>query len=257
MAGDPHFNRVSLLLPMTGSNGGVTFTDYSPTPKTVSVFGNTNTSTAQSKWGGSSGYFDETGDYLTVPKSSAFNFGADPFTIEVYAYLSSYGTNVSSLIGFGKQTASDYYSLRITVTPTGFLAYNYSTNGTTDTSRATTSTFPLTTWKHVALCREGNTLTIYSDGVAVESVTVTGSIYYSSADPVSIGTCADFGGFTYANKWHGYLQDLRITKGAARYTADFTPPSGPFPTYQEPRALELYAVNRPIVQAFNPTIFNG
>jgi hypothetical protein len=78
---DPNYASVSLLLHMDGTNGSTVFTDLSPVPKVVTRFGDAQISTAQSKFGGSSAYFDGTGDYLTVASSADFGFGTGDFTI--------------------------------------------------------------------------------------------------------------------------------------------------------------------------------
>jgi len=67
MADDPYFTRTTLLVPFNGANNSTVFTDYSFNPKTLTAVGNAKIVTAQSKFGGSSGYFDGGGDYLTTP----------------------------------------------------------------------------------------------------------------------------------------------------------------------------------------------
>jgi hypothetical protein len=81
---DPNFANVSLLLYGNGINGSTSIIDSSPSPKTVTAFGNAQISTAQSKFGGSSIAFDGTGDYLTVPDNDNFALGNGNFTIECW-----------------------------------------------------------------------------------------------------------------------------------------------------------------------------
>jgi hypothetical protein len=80
---DEYYDNVSLLLYGNGTNGSTTITDNSPSPKTVTAVGNAQISTAQSKFGGASIAFDGTGDYITVPDSSAFVLGLsnEPYTV--------------------------------------------------------------------------------------------------------------------------------------------------------------------------------
>ena len=87
MAGDPFFNKVSLLLPMTGSNGSTTFSDDSPSPKTATANGNAQISTALEA--GGNGYFDGTGDYLSIPDHADFAFGSADFTVEFFINFST------------------------------------------------------------------------------------------------------------------------------------------------------------------------
>lgn len=67
IAGDPYFSSVVLLLHCDGSNGGTTFTDHSSAARTLTASGNTNTSTAQYKFGTASGRWDGSGDHLSCP----------------------------------------------------------------------------------------------------------------------------------------------------------------------------------------------
>ena len=73
IAGDQYYNSCSLLLHCDGTNGSTTFTDNSPSPKTVTAYNGAAISTVQSKFGGASGLFDGTDDYVTVPDNSAFD----------------------------------------------------------------------------------------------------------------------------------------------------------------------------------------
>src|SRR3990170_5584126 len=82
---DAFWNNVTLLMHMNGNNGGVIFTDEKGAISTV--FGNAQTSTAASKWLGSSGKFDGTGDYLTLPSIAGYDFGTGDFTIDAWVRL--------------------------------------------------------------------------------------------------------------------------------------------------------------------------
>ena len=257
MAGDPHFNRVSLLLPMTGSNGSTTFTDASPTPKTMTVFGNAQISTAQDKWGTGSGYFDGTGDYLRTPYAGTnLDISTGDFTIELWVYLNSV-TGQQCLVGVHPNAAAfSPYGWNIRAFDNGLFFYAGNSNTSAwEISIYSPNTPNISTWRHLAICRLNDVFTFFMDGVAGTPATAAGLVIHGDTY-LSVGRIltSTVGGERYLN---AYVQDFRITKNFARYTADFTPPAAPFPTYLEPRALELYAVNRPIVQAFNPTIFNG
>jgi hypothetical protein len=85
------------------------------------------------------------------------------------------------------------------------------------------SAYTVGSWVHVAVVRNGNTVTIYSNGTNVGSGSYTGSPAVTT-DPLSIG-----GASNAAFSLNGYIDDLRITKGYARYTANFTPPTTAFP----------------------------
>ena len=83
--GDPYWSSVSLLLHMNGSNGSTTFTDSSSNNYTVTAYGHAQISTAQSKFGGASGLFDGSVDYIRATPSTNLQFGGD-FTLELQVY---------------------------------------------------------------------------------------------------------------------------------------------------------------------------
>jgi hypothetical protein len=223
---DDSFGSVQLLLKMDGANASTTFTDSSGTPKTITRFGNTQISTAQSKFGGASAYFDGTGDYLTVPyTTAAFDWWTEDFTLECWVYAASFSTwsnavNLPALIGNVNPGGSlvDYWSFG--PVSTNFLRFHYFNGG----SSILTSTNELTTsaWNHIALTKSGTTIRLFVNGVQGASATVSGTPQSSTSQPLAIGQ-------NYGRSLDGYVDDLRITKGVARYTANFTPTTEPFP----------------------------
>ena len=76
---------------MDGTDGSTTFTDAIGT-HTVTAVGNAQIDTAQYKFGGASGLFDGTGDYLTIPDHADFNFGAGDFTIDFWVRFNAINT---------------------------------------------------------------------------------------------------------------------------------------------------------------------
>lgn len=212
MACDPYWNQVVLALHMDGTNGSTTFTDSSPSAKTVTANGNAQISTAQSKFGGASAYFDGTGDSLTAHSETL----SGDFTIELWVYLTTAPTS-QFLVGCGNDAAS-----------TGFLL-NVNTSGQVNLFGNNTGLIAgsgssiLNTWTHVALSRSGSTIGLFVAGTQLGSV----SISKSFSGTVRIGA-EDYNG-TITHRFTGYIDDLRITKGVARYTANFTPPAAPFP----------------------------
>ena len=82
---DPNFANVSLLLHGDGANNSTTFTDSSSNNFTLSRVGDVKISTTQSKFGGSSIFFDGAGDYLTLANNSVFTFPSS-FTVEAWVF---------------------------------------------------------------------------------------------------------------------------------------------------------------------------
>ena len=207
--GDPHYANVSLLLHGDGANASTVFTDSSPTPKTLTAVGNAQISTTQSKFGGASMYFDGTGDYLTIPTTSDLYFPAD-FTIESWMWKSSSGlqtlfhglANGSLSVQIGNTTidigrSQIAYVIQAAYAPT------------------------LNSWFHFALTRAGTTYRVFINGSIVGTVVDANALIDTSFTIAATPTVI--------NAWNGYIDDLRITKGVARYTANFTPPTAAFP----------------------------
>lgn len=216
---DPVFNNVSLLLHGDGTNGSITITDSSPSPKTVTAFGDAQISTAQSKpgFGGSSIAFDGTGDYLDIGSNSAFGYGLSDFTIETWVYR-----NVSSAV----QVLLDQRAAApIQLVPTLYVNATtlfYYANGN---NRITGGVVPASQWVHIALSRSGTSTKLFINGLQTGS-TFTDTFNYI-VSPARIGDGND--GVSPTASLNGYIDDFRITKGVARYTGNFTPPTAPFP----------------------------
>ncbi len=216
LPGDIYFNNVSLLLNMNGPEGGTTFTDSSSTPKTVTPNGNVKTSTIQSKFGGASAYFDGTGDYLSIPSNTAFGFGTGDFTCEMWLYLNS-NTGTINLLDFRTTATAIPWVWNITGSKLGM----YTPSGTLAVGTAILNT---ATWYHLAITRKDGVIRHFVNGVLDGQATNTSD--FSSSCPLRISGAPD----NTANI-NGYIDDLRITKGIARYTENFTPPSSEFSRY--------------------------
>lgn len=215
---DPYFSSVSLLLPMDGANGSTTFTDESNNSLTVTANGNAQISTTQSKFGGASAAFDGTGDYLTVSSSSAGTFGLDDFTVECWVYRST-----SSTGGIAQQSPTQAPAWYLYVDTT---VVRFGRHGAAQYDGFPISALPTSGWHHLALSRASGTVYMFVDGVSQTVTAVNGGIglyAFSSDKSIEVGRTAD-------DEFHGYIDDLRITKGVARYTAAFTPPTAPHPT---------------------------
>ena len=211
---DPFRSQVSLLLHGDGTNGSTTITDSSPTPKTVTAFGNAQISTAQSKFGGSSIAFDGTGDYLTTSQNNDFTVGTGDFTIEFWVWVPAIPTT-----GFPAICISN------SATPINQLFINFRNNNTIALTTgfsvfAVSPGIAASTWSHIAVVRSSGNTVAYTQGIG-------GSPVACSID--FAGNAFFIGGAASGNWINGYIDDFRITKGVARYTSNFTPPTAPFP----------------------------
>lgn len=232
---DPYFSSVVLLMHMDGADNGTTFTDVKG--KSVSRFGNVCTKAAVKKFGTASAYFDGVfstdGEHLTVPMSTDFNFGSGNFTIEAWVQLVSLPTVAASLFSTSFNT-DPYYSTRLRILSTGAVYVGLSTNGGSSINHSITSSAGLITtgqFHHVAAVRNGETLRLFINGVAVGVTTgVTGSVYYATRDPVQVGVDYSSHGTPSLREYlNGYIDELRVTKGVARYATSFDPGQAPFP----------------------------
>lgn len=209
--GDVDFGGVQLLLTGNGTQGSTAITDSSSNASTVAVNGDVHVSTVQSKFGGASLRFDGAGDYLTFP-SSTFNF-AGAFTIEAWVHPTAAPLN--SLIN--NATGNQFQVGMEQSTRTVFFDNGGTLYGNTGIAPA------LNAWSHIAVTYDGTILRAF----------VNGQIAWSTAASLQMPTAAQLrigahwtGGYAY----NGYLDDVRITTGKARYVASFMPPDLQMPT---------------------------
>jgi len=233
MAVVPYYASVSLLLHCDGANGSTTFTDNSPSPITLTAAGNAAISTAQSKWGGASAVFDGTGDKVTTPYSSAFALESGDFTVEAWVYRSSTGS-IHTILGNRPPSAVNGWGFRITAA--NVLNF-YFTGGSVMSGIATISA---SAWHHVSVARSGNTVRLFVDGNLDNSATFSNGS--ASSTELIIGLAADG-----TEGLSGYIDDMRITKGIARYTGAFTPPAEAFPNMLSSLDYSLYAGRKKVL----------
>lgn len=230
---DPYFSSVSLLMKADGANGSTSFVDSSANAFAVSRVGNAFISTAQSRYGGSSLYFDGVGDYLSVPSSQSLEFGSGNYTIEMWINPINGLANGTQKYLFGKRQSLSIYGgvigfLQFNSSLNAYRAYYYATtNGTSwAVSAATGDIIPANTWTHLAFVRSGGTFTLYVNGTSAAIGTASGTIP-SNGEPLVIGSVSTTNPGT--SGYFGHIDDFRITKGVARYTANFGLP-GSHPT---------------------------
>jgi hypothetical protein len=223
-ATDTNIREVSLLLHGDGANGSTTIVDSSLSPKTVTAFGNTQISTAQSKFGGASIAFDGNGDYLQSPTSSDFAFGTGDFTLETWLYPLGFSGDAPTFNNFGAvfdfRTAPSSQA-QILWTFLGSSTLVLYVNGAT---RITGTAISTNQWTHVALSRSSGSTKMFVNSTQVGSTYADSNNYTSSAFKIASNVSTDA-------FYNGYIDDLRITKGVARYTSNFTPPTAPFPDF--------------------------
>jgi hypothetical protein len=206
--GDPYFSSVKLLLHLDGSNGATSATDSSASARAMTFYGNAQLTTTSPKYGSAALLLDGTGDYIDTPSSADFEFAGD-FTLEAWVYLTTSSGSYKTIFGSGT------YGL-----------YHYSNTLTWYSTAAGLNTFGTITndaWHHIAISRSGTSLKCFIDGVQSGS-TLTSSTSFTCTTTWKIGY--DTIGSAYLTS---KIDDIRVTKGVARYTADFTAPTGALP----------------------------
>lgn len=201
--------NTSLLCNFT--NAGI----FDQTAKNIlETVGDAKVSTAQYKYGTGSMYFDGSGDYLSVPDNPLLELESGDFTIEAWIYVVSY-VSTSAIITKGTGVSSPFL---IYIGGSSEITFYASTTGSSWTiSDLRFATNPATsTWHHIAVTRSGSTFRTFFNGTLANSTTLSGSLLNNSS-PLWVGY--------YNAAFNGYIDDLRITKGYARYTSNFTPPT--------------------------------
>lgn len=216
---DPSYANVSLLLHMDGADLSTTFTDNSPSPKTVTAVSGAKISTGQSRFGGASGLFNGTTDYLTIPTSADFAFGTGDYTVECWTWI-------TALPGAGQGYNIFSNASGLTLPSSFFIAddgrLKVWNNGLVPPSGFGASV-SLSTWQHIAWSRASGTLRAFIAGT--QQWSVANSDNHASSGIAVIGkNPGASSGFM-----NGNIDDLRITKGVGRYTGNFIPPGAPFP----------------------------
>lgn len=229
--GDSYRASVITQVRMTGANNSTTFFDYAPTPLTYTAYNSAKISTAQSKFGGGSGYFDNS---TGVVKTTIPAIGTSDFTVEFWIYpLSDGGNTTAQVIRIGTDSAFQgglWINKNTGSSPMRMQARIYASSDgfhTVGTESENTEA-PNDTWTHFALCRSGTTFRFFRNGTLASTVTdgnanannLTETEFCLGNDP------------SLNAPFYGYLQDLRVTRGVARYVTSFGAPTD-FSTLRE------------------------
>jgi len=169
---------------------------------------------------GGSGYFDGTGDYVSTPSTSNLTFGSGAFTIEAWVYANALGSfaGIFSQWPDNGATANNSYTLE----SVGSIMYFYWVDSSPALyGPANLGSIETGVWTHFAICRSGSTLYPFKNGVLGTTTSITQTLNSPSSN-VNIG-----GAVAGSGMWNGYISNLRVLKGTALYTSNFTPPTAP------------------------------
>ena len=187
----------------------------------LDTVGNAQIDTAVKKYGTGSLEFDGSGDYLKTVENETLELGSGDWTIEFWVYFDAVNNGTVKYL-FDWRTASDTSNSFLAQESNNSWTY-YNGAGANITSGLTSSTFSASTWHHLAICREGTTTRFFVDGTQTAS-----SSDVSTYDSGTLVIGSRYNGQNYLD---GYIDDFRITKGVARYTANFTAPGAALPKF--------------------------
>ena len=213
--GDTHFSKVTAMFNFDGSDGDTTTSGLDASNKNLSLTYSTGDelSTTQKKFGATSLYV---ADNVIVSSSDGFDMGTGDFTMEAWFYFTTFATSFA-LFDQWDSSGSTRNQLWHSTSTDGKLAWYYAGTSNFASANPAVSTGA---WTHIALVRHSGTLKMYINGTA-ESNTASHSGQFGRSHTMYFGD--QHGGGAGAPQY--YMDDLRITKGLARYTANFTAPT--------------------------------
>lgn len=207
----------ALLVHGNGTDASTTFTDSSFRGASATTVGNAQVDTAQSKFGGASTLFDGSGDYVRFADSDLWYFANDDFTIDLWMRVTS-ASAVGTLFDHSQDPTNGPYFNLSKLSGTLYLYWFYS--GKNCNYQTNSVSWAADTWHHIAMVRYNGTVTFYVDGTSVGST--SGCPNYNDTSTFEIG------GSGYNADFAGWIDEFRISKGVARWTSNFTPPTGEY-----------------------------
>lgn len=225
VATDPNFANVVLLVSFDGSNGATTATDASNSGHTLTFNGDAKLATDALAFGATSLALDGVGDNVTIPNSADFQFGSGQFTVEGWVRRTD-GTNPAQKgIVALYETTGNQRSWGLEIINQSLIML-HSTAGSSGTITGAGGGTDLASGSRYHVCLErgaDNILRCYTNGSVMLTADLSTNALFNSTTSLTIGSrgSIDF--------WVGNIDELRITKGVARYGGAFTPPSAAFP----------------------------
>jgi hypothetical protein len=215
---DPYWSNVILSLNCDGANNSTTFVDLSNQANVVTAQGSAKVTTTDPKFGTGSLIVGASTDRLSLNGGSLFDIEyATPFTLEAFIFIPTITTNQYFIEIRKNSDLSQSLRMQFITTNRADIVV---AGGQMSTGN---NTVPTNQWAHHAVTWDGSLLRYFINGSFVQSAT--------RLNQGSFGTCtiAIGGRNNGTNSMSGRIDELRFTKGIARYTANFTPPSAAFP----------------------------
>lgn len=222
--GNDSYTKV--MLHMEGANAGTSFIDtaYGQTAAHTWTANSATTSTTAVKFGSTSCACGAGSGYIDTPDSADYALGSGDFTVD--CWFNRQGGDGTSRLFAGQANASGTAatsSFFMQFTTANVVAAGVS-NGSGFTSVTGTTTFTATGWNHVAFVRTGNTLRLFVNGTQEGGDVAFASTVNDSANKLAVGRWGE----QASSQWNGFLDEFRLSVGIARWTANFTAPTGPY-----------------------------
>lgn len=202
--------------------------DASASNHTVTAVGDAAVSADQAKFGSKAVYLDGSGDYLTVPDSADWSMGSGNFEIDGWFYFTDILTDNRGIFeqkhSTGNRTNRLSFSTNVnTASDPGLIWSVHDGSSQLITIYGSFASagfvgFAANTWYHIAVVRNSNDWTLYINGTSLGTTTSSGTM--GDADGAM-----NIGYFSGGSTFKGYIDEFRVTKGVARWTAAFTPPT--------------------------------
>lgn len=227
---DSYYSNVVLLVPFSDDPGASPTECRGHTLIPVSITGGSlpEITSTQQLFGQNTCFFNGS-CYFTIPDDGTFSAASGNFTVEAWVYPTALSTGSAwdnCVVGKSGVGGTSYPNWELDAS-LPFGTFGNPTSGTTTTSSPTALT-QINQWQHLALVKNGATIQVYLGGSLVGSNTLASSTLTDISSPVYIG----FQTNQYAaSAFVGYISNLRVTNGIARYTSNFIPSPRPFPSH--------------------------
>jgi hypothetical protein len=215
-----------LVCSFDGSDGDTT--DTAETGQTITFGGTAQLDTAQKKFGTSALLLNGNSDYVSVPDSTDWFFDTGDFTIDCWVRWNALPTsgNRQKIITQSKDGSNRWYFGIWNNGGVQTLEFRHFPNsGTADIAIVKTTSVSINTWYHLALVRNGNNWMIFKDGSQQGTTEVDAYNIDNIAGALYIGVRKD----KDEDYFNGWIDEVRVTKGLARWTTTFTPDTQAYP----------------------------
>jgi hypothetical protein len=220
---DPYAANLVLAVPGIIGAPGVAYTDFSAnikgsgTNKVITANGAAGVAVTASYYGSAMEFTGVAGTYFSIPNSADLRFGSEDFTIEAWCNIDNVSGEKMIISLFNTSSQKSY---RVGFSTSDTISVLSADGSANDTVNGAVGIISSNQWNHLAFVKEGPVMTHYVNGVAVGIKTNSiATLHDNTGDNIEIGQFT--GG---SSVFDGYMQDLRVYKGVAKYTGGFDVP---------------------------------